>query len=461
MGMGTWSICGSIAGGLLLTFGWATVCGADELGDLKQQLEDQKTRSAELEDRISQLEARQKLKERAMGEEIAALKDSHVEKSPTDLQAYWRDGLRFKTTDDMFQLRIGGRMMFDWLWISEDDDIKADIGDQEDGVGFRRVRFYMAGSIYENVDYMLQLDFAGGATALRDAYIGLTDFPVGKLRMGQFKEPFSLEELTSSNYMTFVERALPNTFSPSRNVGFMLHDAALENRMTWAAGLFRDTDDTGLAIDDGGYNLTGRITGLPWYNNKGESLIHLGAAYSHRDPDRTVRYRARPETPLTDRFVDTRDPLTDQDIAADRANLLGLEAAWLAGPLSIQGEYIRANVDRSGASDVDFSAYYAQASYFLTGERRSYSTSSGTFGLVRPKKNFRFGGGPGAWELKARYSGIDLNHKDIRGGELDNFSAGVNWYLNPNMRIMWDYIRADLDDVGQADVLLMRLHAFF
>ena len=455
MGTRTVNICGRIAGGLLLVFGWATVCGADELGDLKQQLEDQKTRSAELEDRINQLEARQKLKERSMGEEIAALKDSQVEKAPTDLQAYWRDGLRFKTADDMFQLRIGGRMMFDWLWISEDDDIKTTIGDQEDGVGFRRVRFYMAGSIYENVDYMLQLDFAGGNTALRDAYIGLTDFPVGKLRMGQFKEPFSLEELASSNHMTFVERALPNAFAPGRGVGFMLHDAALESRMTWAAGLFRDTDDTGLAIDDSGYNLTGRITGLPWYKNKGESLVHLGAAYSHRNPDETVRYRARPETPLTDRFVDT------EAIPTDRANLLGLEAAWLAGPLSIQGEYIRANVDRSGASDVDFSAYYAQASYFLTGERRSYSTSSGTFGLVRPKKNFRFGSGPGAWELKARYSSIDLNHRDIRGGELDNFSAGVNWYLNPNMRIMWDYIRADLDDVGQADVLLMRLHAFF
>lgn len=449
-------MCGALMAMLLLTVVCRPVaCGADELGDLKLQLEDQKARSAELEDRINQLEARQKLKERSTGEEIAALKDSQIEKAPTDLQAYWRDGLRFKTADDMFQLRIGGRMMFDWLWIGEDDDIKSGIGEQEDGVGFRRVRFYMAGSIYENVDYMLQLDFAGGNTALRDAYIGLTDLPFGKLRMGQFKEPFSLEELTSSNYMTFVERALPNAFAPSRNVGFMLHDVALDSRMTWAAGLFRDTDDTGFDMDDGGYNLTGRLTGLPWYKDKGQSLLHLGAAYSYRNPDETLRYRARPETPMTDRFVDTGA------VAADRANLLGLEAAWVAGPVSLQTEYVRANADRTGVSDVDFSAYYAQASYLLTGERRPYSTSSGTFGLVKPKRNFRFGGGPGAWELKARYSTIDLNDKDIRGGELDNLSAGVNWYLNPNMRIMWDYIRTDVDDVGQADILLMRLHAFF
>lgn len=434
---------------------WPMVAEADELSDLRRELDQQKVRSVELEDRIDQLESAQKLKEGSMGEEVAGPKGSQAEGSPTDLQAYWKDGLRFKTADDMFQLRIGGRMMFDWLWIGEDGDIKADLGEQEDGVGFRRVRFYMAGSIYENVDYMLQLDFAGGSTALRDAYIGLTDFPVGKLRMGQFKEPFSLEELTSSNYMTFVERALPNTFSPSRNVGFMLHDVALDSRMTWAGGLFRDTDDTGFDMDDGGYNLTGRVTGLPWYKDKGASLIHLGAAYSYRNPDETLRYRARPETPMTDRFVDTGA------IATDRADLLGLEAAWVAGPLSFQTEYIRAGVDQTGESDVDFSAYYGQASYFLTGERRPYSTSSGTFGLVKPKRNFHFGAGPGVWELKARYSSIDLNDGNVRGGELDNLSAGVNWYLNPNLRVMWDYIHADVDDGGQADILLMRLHAFF
>ena len=193
---------------------------------------------------------------------------------------------------------------------------------------------------------MLQLDFAGGGTALKDAYIGLTDFPLGKLRMGQFKEPFSLEELTSSNYMTFVERAVPNAFAPSRSVGFMLHDVALDSRMTWAAGLFRDTDDTGFDMDDGGYNLTGRITGLPWYKDEGESLLHLGVAYSHRNPDETVRYRARPEAPMIDRFVDTGT--TD----ADRATLLGLEAAWVAGPVSLRPSTAYVRIEQG--SGVDF-----------------------------------------------------------------------------------------------------------
>lgn len=427
---------------------WSATAAADELDDLVQELASQKERTAELENKINQLEARQ--------EEAEQIKADKPTPAATDFRAYWRDGLRFTTADGMFDLRVGGRLMFDWVWMGEDDQIKADFGQQEDGVRFRRGRFYLRGSIYENMDYMLQIDFAGGQVALKDVYLGLSDLPVGKLRMGQFKEPFSLEELTSSNQMTFLERALPNVFAPSRNAGFMLHDTLFAQRMTWAAGLFRDFDDTaGLGVDDAGYNVTARLTGLPWYEDNGASLLHLGAAYSYRNPDETVRYRARPETPINDRFVDTGN------IPVDRVNLLGLEAAWVSGPLSLQGEYVMTGIDGQDGSDVDLSGYYAQASYFLTGERRPYSTSSGTFGPPKPKKNFRSGGSLGAWEVKGRYSSLDLNDGAVQGGKMSNISAGVNWYLNPNARIMWDYIHSDVEGSGKANILMMRLHAFF
>lgn len=375
--------------------------------------------------------------------------------APADFCAYWRDGLRFATADGMFDLRIGGRFMFDWVWMGEDDRIKADFGQQEDGVRFRRGRFYMRGNIYENTEYMLQIDFAGGEVVLRDVFLGLSDFPLGKLRMGQFKEPFGLEQLASSNHMTFLERALPDAFTPGRNVGFMLHDTMLDQRMTWAAGLFRDTDDTGLGVDDGGYNLTARLTGLPWYQDKGAALLHLGAAYSYRNPDETVRYRSRPETPIGDRFVDTGN------IPIDQVDLLGLEAAWIAGPFSLQGEYMWANVDRQLSTNVTFRGYYAQASYFLTGERRSYSTASGTLGAAKPKDNFRWGAGPGAWELKVRYSSLDLTDGPVQGGQMDSIGAGLNWYLNPNARIMWDFVHSDVESSGRANSLMMRLNVFF
>jgi phosphate-selective porin OprO/OprP len=428
---------------------------AEELSSLKEQFAEQKEKLQETTERLEQLEARQRLKEKSLEGQIEELKKHQTQADPADLRVFWKEGLNLATLDGDFKLKIGGRLQTDWFFSSEDQDIKLNVGEQEDGVEFRRARIYFSGLIYENVEYKLQLDFEGGDADFKDAYLGLTDFPLGNLRMGHFKEPFSLEELTSSKDITFLERALPNTFAPSRNTGFMLHKAASNERMTTAIGLFRDTDNYGEAQDDGGYNVTGRITTLPIYREKGACLLHLGAAYSHRKPDDSYGFEASPEAHLADDFVDTGS------IAGDRVELWGLEAAWVNGPFSIQSEYIMADAGRFTGSDLHFDGYYVQASYFLTGEHRNYKTSEGAFSRIKTAKNYSYKGGPGAWEVKARYSELDLNDSNITGGELDNISTGLNWYLNPNTKIMWDYVHADKDNIGEADMLMMRLQFDF
>ena len=117
--------------------------------------------------------------------------------------------------------------------------------------------------------------------------------------------------------------------------------------------------------------------------------------------------------------------------------------------------------DSSSSSDPTFDGFYIQASYFLTGEQRNYKTSTGAFDRVRPKENYHYGAGRGAWEVAARYSQIDLTDDSVSGGELKDLTLGLNWYLNPNMRMMWNYIRSHLDDVGDSDLLLMRLQIDF
>jgi phosphate-selective porin OprO/OprP len=97
----------------------------------------------------------------------------------------------------------------------------------------------------------------------------------------------------------------------------------------------------------------------------------------------------------------------------------------------------------------------------LTGEHRKYKPSAGAFSRVKPKKNYGFGGGPGAWEVAVRYSALDLNDSGVTGGTLSDISAGLNWYLNPNMKIMWNYVHAEVGSVGQADMALMRLQIDF
>lgn len=415
------------------------------LGSDIQELEEQ---VAELKNRVSQLEANQITEEP---------NEDTSETDPTSFQVFWKEGLNFATQDGHFTLKAGGRIHNDWLWISEDSDLKTNVGEQEDGVEFRRARLCISGLLYGNVEFEAEYDFAGGDTEFKDIYLGFLDGPLGNIRAGHFKEPFSLEELTSSNYITFLERALPNAFAPGRNAGVMLYGTALarsDPRLTWAVGVFRDTPDDGAIRDDGGYNVTGRLTLLPWYENDGTSLAHLGAGFSYRNPnDHTASFNSNPEAHLTDNFVDTGA------FQSDDVSLVGLEAACVSGPLSIQGEYIFADADV--ASSANFQGYYAQVSYFLTGEHRIYKPTEGNFCKIKSRKNFHYGTGPGAWEVAFRYSGIDLDDSIISGGKLHDMTAGLNWYLNPNMRIMWNYVHADKEYVGYADILTMRLQVNF
>jgi len=387
-----------------------------------------------------------------------------LEQDETDskeFKLHWKNGIRFDTPDKEFQMRIGGRIMLDTAWFDQDSELERELDNWQDAVEFRRTRLYMQGLIYGNIEFKAQYDFAGGDAEFKDVYLGYKGLPIGGLRVGHFKEPFSLEELTSSKYITFMERALPNAFAPSRNAGVMLQNHILDNRATYALGVFRDVGGFGEGEGDGKYNLTGRLTALPLYEDKGRKLVHLGVGYSYRNPNEDdVRYRQRPEAHLSpDRLVDT------SDISANTVNLVGGEAALVYGPASLQGEYITADVDGrySGSPDPDFSGYYIQASYFLTGENRAYKASGGKFDRVKPKKNFGKEGGWGAWQLAARYSHLDLEDDLVNGGELDSVTAGVNWYLNPNTRVMLNYVFADADKKyeGEADILQMRFQVDF
>jgi phosphate-selective porin OprO/OprP len=283
------------------------------------------------------------------------------------------------------------------------------------------------------------------------------------LTVGHFIEPFSLEELTSDNYGMFMERALPNALVPSRNAGFMASTAIrfsdakdTVERMTAAVGLFRNTDSQGKDQTDGGHNVTARVTAAPWYADGGRRLFHVGADYSLRSPEDPISYSARPEIHLIQPFVSTGS------LDVDHTQLFGGESALVLGPFSLQGEYVSSVNELADDGSACFQGFYVQASYFLTGEHRPYRTSSGTFDRVRPRRNFRQDGGWGAWELATRYSWLDLEDENVSGGgELRDVTFGLNWYLNPNVRIMWNYIRACLEDGDAADIAAMRLAFFF
>ena len=435
-----------------------------EIEDLKWQLQLMEEAAARQQEQIQAINNRLNATNASV-EDVKKI--GSTAKEPDDFRVYWKEGLNFDTNNKNFKLKIGGRVHQDWGWFREDNEIEDTIGRQVDGAEFRRARIYLSGTIYNNIDFKMEYDFAaGGRPSFTDVFVELKEIPVaGNFRVGHFKEPFSLEELTSSNYITFMERSLPNVFAPARNTGMMLHNTLADKRMTWAAGVFRNANDFGDSEGDetteGGYSFSGRLTGLPWYEEEGRKLLHAGIGYSYQNAFKNeIHYKQKPEMAMADRFVDTGA------IAAEATHLFGPELALVYGPLSLQTEYQFANVDleEGGSSDPSFSGFYVYGSYFLTGENRRYSTKSGSFDMVKPKKNFKWGESLGAIELAARYSALDLADEDISGGRLQDTTVGVNWYLNPNMRIMLNYVHSEADVRGvdgSADLVGMRFQVFF
>lgn len=379
-----------------------------------------------------------------------------VQAAEDDWRVYWKDGVRIESAEQGVAIEIGGRIMYD-LGFLRGHRYENDGGpDLTDYAEFRRARFYISGSVDEYTKFKAQYDFAGGDVAFKDMWIQRTDLL--NFKIGHFKEPFGLEALGSSKNITFIERASPTiAFSPFRNAGAMIGNTFNQASGTWALGIFQKTDSTGDDDDiEGGWVITGRTTYLPRYADEGKALVHLGLAATHRDADPDFQYRARPEAHGVDFSVDTGA------FDSDHATTVGAEAAWVHGPFSLQGELTKTFVDSSFGDDPNFMGYYAQASYFLTGEHRPYNRSNGAFDRVRPNSDFG-GGGSGAVQLAARYSNIDLDDSDIDGNEQENITVGANWYLNKNTRFMVNYVHTHLDSpVGEdADFLLFRFQIDF
>ena len=343
------------------------------------------------------------------------------------------------------------------------------VGEIPDGAFFRRSRIGVYGELYQTVEYRLEYDFANEARPqILDNWIALTNIPIfNNVIVGHYFEPFSLERYSPNRFVTFMERSLADTFVPARNMGVMVYGNALEKRLTFAVGGFRSGSDA--YGDDVSFNSgfagTAHATYLAWYEEVGQDnlkLLHLGGSYSYRaNGDDPVNFSTRPSVRMRQQgvggvpvFVSTGD-LDD----ASHMQLFGFEAAWVHNAFSIQSEFISADVHRKRNADPFFHGGYVYGSWFLTGESRSYSPTSvlgrfreGIFQRTIPRSNVldRNAGigwtGSGAIELAVRWAYIDLNSNGVQGGDLQDMTYGVNWYLNPYTKAMFNYVRPTLRD---------------
>lgn len=389
---------------------------------------------------------------------------------------------------------VGGRILADWANFSQNPSSIAQAGDFQNGTEFRHARFYLKGEAFHVIDYKFQIDFAKSATvrdsagagtagigqhSFKDMYITVKELPVlGNVRVGHFKAPFGLENITSMKYVTFMERAMMSEGGiEGRRTGIMAFDHGESERFTWAIGAFTSQIPENPPVfqnDNGGTSVIMRYTFLPWYDEatEGRGLFHMGAAYAYADIARgsPVRFLELPESHLAEVIIDAG---IMEDVA--NINAMGAEAAFVYGPLSVQSELVSWWLDRETNPNPFFHGAYGYVSYFLTGENRRYNRSRGVFDRIKPFENFfrvrdssgQVHTGIGAWEIAYRYSYMDLDSNGANGGRASNHTVGLNWYLNPYTRVMWNYVASDTTDhpraggVGHVDVFQMRCQIDF
>jgi phosphate-selective porin OprO/OprP len=347
-------------------------------------------------------------------------------------------GLRVRFPSLDTTLRLGGRLHLDYA-LFEDDQVPID-----DDFDVRRGRLYLDGRVAEDWHAKVEFDFAAINRGWRSVWVGYDGIRRTRLRAGNHTMPFGLEEVGSSNDTLFAERSLASALAPSFGTGASLSTRGkLWHRSRWlvsGGGFIEPFGNTSYDRHRSEHaSFAGRAVVAPWVRKR--QVVHLGGSFQYRDVigDDTWRVSRRPGSALAPRLLD----VTLSDV--DSVMSFGAEAALLLGPVLVQGEYLRAEIEREGGSALDEPAFdggYVQASWVVTGERHRYSRATGTFGGVKPRNWW------GAFEVAGRWGTLDLDDSGVVGGEADDLSVGLNWYLRRNLRLLFNYVRVDAEQSG-------------
>lgn len=355
-------------------------------------------------------------------------------------------------------VKLKGFFQTDAIFFNQDTGNIQAVGDIQNGAGFRRARLAAAGKVWENIKFILEMDFAGsGRPSFTDVWFDVEEISDNtSLKIGRYRQPIGMDGLTSSKEITFLERSLPFAFLPFRQIGAMAFGFSEDESMTWAFSAFRyPTDAYGANIgDSGGFGLATRVTKLLIDESDTEQLLHIGGGYSFANPaNNLMRYRNQPEVvvseepgTLTPVGVPFRvPPFVDTGlIPAQNYNLFSGELAFVSGSFYAQSEILCSVLRQRNGEINTFHGGYAYFGYFLTGESRPYKRKAGVFGRVIPNDPVNREGGKGAWEIAGRWSYLNLNNKSIQGGNLTDLTLGLNWYWNQYTRLEFNYIHAFL-----------------
>jgi phosphate-selective porin OprO and OprP len=367
-----------------------------------------------------------------------------------------------QTADGSERFRMRGRVQFDAAYADFGDGIP-DVARQghefpEYGVMFRRIRLGALGIMRQNWEWQIEVDFSENEVDIANVYMAyLMDH--GRLAVGHFKEPFGMEYATSSRYITFMERSAPaDAYKVNREPGIMYE--TIQPNWYLGAGIFGSGIEFDREVREG-WAASLRTSFAPYLN--GTDFVHLGGGVNRRvnalnkdlNEYESVRLRAREGT----RAIDARLVGRDDIEGVKNFTRSNLEFAAGFGSWWAQAEYYRVNLNldpergdvRVDDDSLTLDGWYFQTGYFLTGESKNYRAFSGDFGQQLPNKNFNPKNGTwGAFEVAFRYGIADSREHSRagRGQKLERYTAGLNWYMTPEVMMKLNIIYLE----GERDV---------
>jgi phosphate-selective porin OprO/OprP len=408
---------------------------------------------------ITQQEYDNKLKAYEEKEENKKFAEKRIDKDVSDSVKYrqarandgsvMENGIGLKSKDGNNTIQLTGRVHMDYRYYTPDYGTSQTTDAYQNLTEIRRARFGVRGQFQKDFKYEIVGNFgndvgASSTSTLMDvAWVNYAANPEMQFQFGLFKMPFSLEQLTSSNNIDFMERSLvgqvEGEFIPSKETGFMVHGVPKAG-LTYAVAASRGRGNKD-AVNDG-FDYIGRVTtNIAELQGSKAYIAHLGAAYSLGDIKGGVTPASgRTESRSQSAFF--TGPALSGDTVRTRQ---GLEAAVAYNALKVQAEHFNFKYDPTTGNNQEIKGYYVQAVYNLTGE--SFNYKDGAFSSVKPANSIDKGG-RGAWQVGVRMSEFDAGDIAVATGKSNRATAmtyGITWLATDNLRFMLNYVDTKFD----------------
>jgi phosphate-selective porin OprO and OprP len=387
----------------------------------------------------------------AMADELKSLQSARGTAKGSPVYAEFKNGVSLGDASGDWKLAINGRVQADFRTFNPDQTAA-------DTFSVRRARLGGTMTLYKDYLARVEGEYSAASTSLTYAYFDINKLKQAQIRLGQFKPFYGLERSMSTNFTDFQERSLADALlGGTYDRGVMVHGVPMQG-MYYSLAYINGSngDDTNASYD--GKDATGRLTvNVADFMDWKDAVVHLGGFYANGRQESgsaipVVQSEARGYK-LFETADTTKNTFTN---SVDRTRS-GLELALAKGPVKVQSEYIRAEFD-GDKFNRDMSAWYASVNWLVTGESFADIYKDGAFGRLKPANNFNFGGnGWGALQLGLRYSNFDggdfLATNTAGTGKLatnktnqaDAWTLGANWILNPNTRLITNYVHTSLD----------------